>query len=170
MTFTDRHGHLISYIKIPGVDADEDDDDPLPGLVPVIVDDIEIPEVDVEGPEAQDAVQAPQVKIDDLDISHDYPSPIEVAPTQEEQAPEMPEPVALPAHAPGLHGSTSVRSQTNKEYTPRMSGSKYSYTVTQIESQGVLNPNAHMFMQTYFYQADIDAVAVIMTQLSLMSI
>jgi hypothetical protein len=43
MTFTDRHGSLIGDIEIPGMDADEDDDDPLPGVVPLIADDIEIP-------------------------------------------------------------------------------------------------------------------------------
>jgi hypothetical protein len=48
-----------------------------------------------------------------------------------------------------------------------MSGSKYSYAVTQLESQGVLNPDAHMFVQEDFYQADLDVVAAIMTQLSL---
>jgi hypothetical protein len=34
-----------------------------------------------------------------------------------------------------------------------MSGSRYSYAVTQLESQGVLNPDAHMFAQEDFYQA-----------------
>jgi hypothetical protein len=48
-----------------------------------------------------------------------------------------------------------------------MSGSKYSYAVTQLESQGVLNPYFHMFVQEDFYQAEPDAVASIMTQLSL---
>jgi hypothetical protein len=48
-----------------------------------------------------------------------------------------------------------------------MSGSKYSYTVTQLESQGVLNPDTHMFVQDDFYQAEPDVVAAIMTQLSL---
>jgi hypothetical protein len=48
MTFTDRDGRLIGDIEIPGVDADEDDNDPLPGVVPVIADDIDIPGVDVE--------------------------------------------------------------------------------------------------------------------------
>jgi hypothetical protein len=84
MTFTDRHGRLIGDVDIPGVDTDEDDNDHLPGVVPVIADDIEITGVDVEGTETQDAVTAPQVEIDDLDIHHDYPAPIEVAPTQEE--------------------------------------------------------------------------------------
>jgi hypothetical protein len=110
MTFIDRHGCLIEYIEIPGVDADKDNDDPLPGVVPVIADDIEIPAVDVEGTKAQDAVSAPQVDIDDLDIPHDDPAPIEVAPTQAEQAPETPVPVALPAQAHGLRRSMSVRS------------------------------------------------------------
>jgi hypothetical protein len=48
-----------------------------------------------------------------------------------------------------------------------MSGSKYSYTVTQLESLGVINPDAHMFVQEDFYQAKPNAVASIMTQLSL---
>jgi hypothetical protein len=43
MIFTDRDGCLIGDIEIPGVDADEDDDDPLPGVVPVITNDIKIP-------------------------------------------------------------------------------------------------------------------------------
>jgi hypothetical protein len=48
MTFTDRHGRLIGDVEIPGVDNQEEDDDHLPGLVPVIADDIEITGVDVE--------------------------------------------------------------------------------------------------------------------------
>jgi hypothetical protein len=86
MTFTDIRGCLIGDIEIPGVDANEDDDDPLPGVVPVIANDIEIPGVDVEGPEAKYAVPAPQVEIDYIDIPHEDPAPIEVAPTQEEHA------------------------------------------------------------------------------------
>jgi hypothetical protein len=38
MTFTDRHSCVICNIEIPGVDANEEDDDPLPGVVPVIAD------------------------------------------------------------------------------------------------------------------------------------
>jgi hypothetical protein len=48
-----------------------------------------------------------------------------------------------------------------------MSGYKHSYAVTQLESQGVLNPDSHMFMQDDFYRAKPDVVASIMTQLSL---
>jgi hypothetical protein len=55
----------------------------------------------------------------------------------------------------------------NQGYTPSMSGSKYSYAVAQIESQGVLNPDLHMFVQEDFYQAEPDVVAAIMTSLSL---
>jgi hypothetical protein len=53
MNFTDRHGPLIGYVEIPGVDVKEDDDDHLPGVVPVIADDIEITGVDVEGTHIQ---------------------------------------------------------------------------------------------------------------------
>jgi hypothetical protein len=167
MTFTDRHGRLIGDIEIPGVDADEGDDDHLPGVVLVIADYIDIPGVDVEGTETQDAVPAPQVEIDDLDIHHADPVPIEVAPVQEEPASEMPAPCALPLQANDLRRLTRVRSQTNQGYTPSMSGSKYAYAVTQLESQGVLNPDAHMFVQEDFYQSEPNAVAAIMTQLSI---
>jgi hypothetical protein len=44
-----------------------------------------------------------------------------------------------------------------------MTGSKYSYAVTQLESQVVLNPDAHMFVQDDLYQAEPDVVAAIMT-------
>jgi hypothetical protein len=121
MKFADRQGRLIGDI-----------DNPLPGVVPVIADYIKIPGVEVEGPKAQDAGTAPQVEIDDLDIPHHDPAPIEVTPTQEEQAPETLSAVALPALAPGLRRSTRVGSQTNQGYTPSMSGSKlfiYSNTV-----------------------------------------
>jgi hypothetical protein len=43
----------------------------------------------------------------------------------------------------------------------------YSYAVTQLEIQGVINPYVHMFTQDDLYQAEPDIVAVIMTQLSL---
>jgi hypothetical protein len=104
MNFTDRHGRLIGDVEIPGVDDQEEDDDHLPGVVPVITDDIKITRVDVEGNETQDTVPAPQVEIDDLDIHHSDPAPIEVAPTQEEPRTEAPAPLALPAQAPELRG------------------------------------------------------------------
>jgi hypothetical protein len=166
VTFTDRHGRIIGDVEIPGVDDQKEDDGHLPGVVPVIADDIEITVVDVEGTETQDAVMAPQAEIYDLDIHHADPAPIEVAPTQEEPRTETPAPVALPAQAPELHRSKRFRSQTNQGYIPSLSGSKYSYAVAQLESQGVLNPDSHMFVQEDFYQAGPDVVAAIMMQLS----
>jgi hypothetical protein len=150
VTFTNRHGCLIGDVEIPGVDAKDDDNDHLPGVVPVITADKEITGVDVEGTETQDSVQAPQVEIDDLDIQHADPDPIEVAPTQEKPRTETPALVALPAQAPELRRSTRVRSQKNQRYTPSLSGSKYSYAVTQLESQRVLNPDLHVFVQEDF--------------------
>ena len=57
-----------------------------------------------------------------------------------------------------LRRSSIVRTQTEK-YTPIIPGSKYYYAVTKLESQGVLNPDAHMFVQEEFYQAEPDVVA-----------
>jgi hypothetical protein len=48
-----------------------------------------------------------------------------------------------------------------------MKSSNYSYAVTQLETHGVLNPDAHMCVQEGFYQSEPDVVAAIMTQLSL---
>jgi hypothetical protein len=167
MTFTDRHGRLIGDIEIPGVDSDEEQEDHFPGVAPVINDDIKIPGVDVTGPAALDEAPAPQVEINDLDIPQDDPAPIEVAPPQQAAAPAMLTPVVTPANAPGLRISTRVRTQAKQAYTPSITGSNYSYAVTQLYTQGVLNPDAHMYVQEDFYQADPDVVAAIMTQLSL---
>jgi hypothetical protein len=82
MTFTDRHGCIISDVETPGVYDEEENDYHLSGVVPVIADDIEITGVGVEGTENQDAVPAQHVEIDDLDIHHADPAPIEVEPTQ----------------------------------------------------------------------------------------
>jgi hypothetical protein len=77
MMITDRHGHLIRDIEIPGVDFIEDEDDNFPRVAPVITDAIEIPGVDAAGTEALDEVPAPQVEIyDPNDIAHDDPAPI----------------------------------------------------------------------------------------------
>jgi hypothetical protein len=149
------------------VDSDEEQEYHFPGVAPVIDDDIEIPGVDVSGPEALDKAPAPQVEINDLDIPQDDPAPIEVSPPQESAAPAMPTPFVTPAHAQGLCISNRVRTQAKQAYTQIMTGSKYSYTVTQLETQGVLNTDAHMFVQEDFYQAKPDVVAAIMTQLSL---
>jgi hypothetical protein len=103
MTFTDRHGRLIGYMDIPGVDSTENEDYYFPRVDPVVADAIEIPGVDVAGPEALDEVPAPQVDIyDPEDIPHEDPAPIEVVPAQ---AVPVPAPVATLAET-GLHRST----------------------------------------------------------------
>jgi hypothetical protein len=164
MTLTDRHGRLIGDMEFPGVDPTEDEDDYFPGVDPVIAYAIEIPGVDVAEPEALDEVQAPQVEIyDPDDIPHDDPAPVEVVPVQ---AIPVPAPVA-PLAETGLCRSTRVQTQASQGYTPSMTVSKYSYAVTQLESQGVLNPDTHLFSQDGFYLAEPDVVAAIMTQLSL---
>jgi hypothetical protein len=68
----------------------------------------------------------------------------------------------------GLQRSTRVRLQ-HKNYELTMTGSKYSYAVTQLETHGVLHPDSHMFVQEDFYQSDPDVVVHVMTQLSLKS-
>jgi hypothetical protein len=50
-----------------------------------------------------------------------------------------------------------------------MTSSKYSYAVMQLETQGVLYPDYHMFIQEDFYQANPNVMVHVMTQLSLRS-
>ena len=69
MTYTNRHGILISDIEIPGVDPNNNDDT---YTASVFDEDIELPGV------GAGEIRAPQqVEIDDLDISGD-PDPIQV--------------------------------------------------------------------------------------------
>ena len=49
-----------------------------------------------------------------------------------------------------------------------MKGNKYSYAIVQL-SDGVIFPEAHMFLQSDFYQYDPDVVATVMVQLLLRS-
>jgi hypothetical protein len=165
LIFTDRHGRLIGDnddAEIPGVDFDEDDDDEIPG-----VDYVELPGVDVADVEEYPAPQI--IEIDDLDIPAPDPPPIEVETVETvEQMEEQAVPVEPTPVAAGARRSTRIKTQTTA-YAPSMSGSKYSYAVTQLESHGILNPDAHMFVQEDFYQAEPDVVAAVMTQLSLKS-
>jgi hypothetical protein len=103
-------------------------------VAPVIDNDIEIPGVDVTGPAALDEAPAPQVEINDLNIPQYDPAPIKVAPPQESATPAMPTPVVTPAYVPGIRRSTRVMTQAKQAYTPSMTGSKYSYAVTQLET------------------------------------
>jgi hypothetical protein len=48
-----------------------------------------------------------------------------------------------------------------------MSGLKYSFAVTQLQNERLLDPDAHMFLQHEFYHSEPDIVAAVMTQLSL---
>jgi hypothetical protein len=50
-----------------------------------------------------------------------------------------------------------------------MTGSKYFYAVTQLETHGVLLPDSHMFVQEDLYQSDPNVMVHVMTQLSLKS-
>ena len=135
LTFTDRHGRLIGDTDAPAditaedvdevVDADDipgvDDDDEIPGV------DVELPGVDVALPD-ENADNAPQiVEIHDLDTPAPDPPTVEVETVTD--APAEPD-VAEPQ---GARRSTRVRTQP-KAYAPSMSGTRYSYAVTQLET------------------------------------
>jgi hypothetical protein len=165
LTFTNCHGRLIGDVHILGNQDDSAADGvKFPGVDPVINDDIEIPGVDdVEGLENPDLHE---IEIDDLDIHEPDPAPIDVETVQEATIQPV-APVQQPVQPPELRRSTRARTQTNPGHVLSLSGTKYSYAVTQQESLGVLHPDAHMFTQDDLYQSGPDVVAMVMTQLSL---
>jgi hypothetical protein len=63
----------------------------------------------------------------------------------------------------GLWSQPESDFSLNKQYEPTMIDSKSSYAITQLETQGVLHPDYHMFVQDDFYQANPDVVAHVMT-------
>ena len=138
------------HIKIPGVDTSDID-----------VENIEIPGVDVD-------IQEPQViEIIDTDIPPTDPDPREPATVHQADAAVEPMP-AIQQVDPKLLRSSRIRTQT-ENYNPSMSVSKYAYAVTEPEIQGVLNPDAHMFVQEKLCQAEPDFMESVMTQLFLKS-
>ena len=181
--FTDCKGHPIGDVEIPGVDTEDNngvDDALIPGVeaqdlqIPVVEDDVELP-----GVELNESENSPIVAIDDdLDVGQPDPAPIAADPEPNEVVVEtveddpMPDPVQndpAPAPEPQVQGprrSAQAR-MAPQSYTPSMTGSRYAYAAAQLEYQGVLHPDAHMFVQDDFYQAEPDAVAAIMMQLSL---
>ena len=48
-----------------------------------------------------------------------------------------------------------------------MMGAKCSHAAIQLATQGLLNPDVHMFVQEDFCQVEPDIVTTVMTQLSL---
>jgi hypothetical protein len=143
------------------MDFEEDDDNnaKMPVLDPVDVNSVKLPGVDIAGQASQ------AVEIDDLDIPQ--PDPPLIKTVEEPSVPPMehdePTQVAQLMETTGLQRSTRVRFQSTK-YELTMRGSKYSYAITQLETQGVLHPDYQMFVHEDFYQANPDVVAHVMTQ------
>ena len=183
LIFTDRNGRLIGDVGIPGVDDEEAEEAPLPAVDPTDVNNIhqtddenvELPGVDGSA-DLQQNQTPPNIEVDDPPIHAPNIEPVANAGdelTTMQRAPTdtgaKSAPPQQPAIEPGLCRSSRNRTKTKPGYVPSLKGTKYSYAVTQLEQQGVLNPDAHMFMQQEFYQADPYVVAMIMTQLSLKS-
>ena len=160
LTFTDRHGRLIGDTDVSALHDDSalhdnsesvDADVELPGVDLAIDDHIEIPGVDnEEGPEGP---TTQEIEIDDLDVQELNPPPFELEPAPNLHADTVHQaaPVQETVQMPELRRSTRARTQASQGYVPSLTGSRYSYAVTQLESHGVLNPDAHMFMQGNFY-------------------
>ncbi len=105
-----------------------------------------------------------EIEANEPNIVHAEPDLIE-QPPPDEQVPVADEPALAVEQPTGPQRSTRER-RTAQNYVPSMQGNRYSYAAAQIAA-GVLNPDAHMFMQEDFYQSDIDVAAMVLSQVSL---
>jgi hypothetical protein len=180
LVFTDRKGRLIGDVDLTGVstgnnqapqqqndpeiEVNDNDLDIIPGeeeAAPVEEPEVQpaaVPEVD----EQQQVQQQPQVEVETVEEEavDDNHGPV-----------PAPEPAQAQDELPGVRRSSRVRFKP-AGYTPSMTGKRYAYAATQLESDfkwNTLHPNAHMSFAQYddMYQAEPDVVAAIMTQLSL---
>ena len=139
LIFTNRHGRPIGDVEIPRVDPSDVDHIEIQGVDSLDVDNIEIPVVDVD-------IQEPQViEIVNPKIPLTNTVSIELAPVQQVTASVETMPDIQQVEST-LRMSSRVRTQTEK-YTLSMSGPKYSYAIMHLEIQGLLNLDAHMFVQ-----------------------
>jgi hypothetical protein len=163
-TFTDRHGRLIGDAKVQDAADDinnainDNDDIVFAGVDAAINDHVKIPGLDDEEGQEHPAPQEIEI-VDDLDVPSD-PPPVEAETILQDTAAE-----SMPQPEPRRSGRAKM--PTKPGCVPSMTGSKCSYAVAQLESLGVLHPDAHVFLQDDFYQSDPDAAAMVMTQLSL---
>ena len=145
LTFTDRHSPLSGYVKISVVGVESDKEEvKLPEIE--LEGNFELPGVDAKGREASQFVE-----IYDANIPPD-PHPIESEPDNEAEfeVPAAPEVITLAnVEPPGLHRSTQVRYQIRTCATS-MKFKSCAYSMMQQDSQGVINPDAHMFAQGDF--------------------
>ena len=68
---------------------------------------------------------------------------------------------------PTLRRSKGIFAKTKPRWKPSLKGNEHHCAMMQLEEQGVLYPDAHMFTQTNFCQLKPDLVAMIVTHLSL---
>ena len=144
----------------------------------------------IQPDEPADANADPQIEIHDLDTypedaapeatapSADPPAnvepiadetPVDEPTTEDLPVPPLMKPDGTTEGTPGVRKSTRVRVQAKPAYIPSMKGNKYAHAMTQMESEGALYPDAHMFFNECMEQSEPDVVAMIMTQLSLKS-
>ena len=172
--FTDRHGFPIGdHDPQPaGVAGGDDDDDGNDGAGVNAADDAELPGVDPGDddqplPDIFEEDDAPP-DVPDQELQFDEPNIVEPEP---QLIPEQPNPVVPAAAAPVQQANVEPRRSTRvhrtpERYIPSMQGNRYQYASAQI-AKGVLYPDSHMFVQSDFYEHDIDVIQAVMTQLSL---
>jgi hypothetical protein len=166
--FTDRKGRLIGDIELPSSNEDDDlthdNHAEIPGVDRGEIETLQ--EVEAKEPDTP-VIGEPRIEIDILPDDNQEHEPPLLTPVPDAQEP-TPIQIVTPDEIPGVRRSTRVKFQPKQDYIPSMTGSsKYAYAGTQLETQGVLHPDLHMFHQSDVYYSEPDVVAAIMTQLSL---
>jgi hypothetical protein len=176
LAFTDRQGRTLGDVEITGVDEAEASDN---GTVADKTPQIEIehefeyaPDAELVDQEQVDLPKEPQVPLieEPIDVEtvegdddkEDDDTPAVTFKNDEPAQQPMPDETE---ETPGVRRSTRTKSQP-KQYIPTMTGNKYEYVAAQMESEGILHPDTHMFFQQAILDSP-DTMAAIMTQLAL---
>ena len=144
--FTDSKGRIIGENELTGVDGETEN----PLQIEIIEDD------DLDQPDAIDEELAAQHTQEEHHQEANLGNEPEVELMQqtkvEQQEPNLVKPEAQevlkddnPELIQVVRRSQRVRTQTKKSYVPSMSGTNYETIMAQLEQNGTMHPDAHMF-------------------------
>ena len=103
---------------------------------------------------------------DDIDTPAQNLPPVELELSTEAEIEIEPDVTSASIEAPALQRSTRFRTHTKQDYAPRMTGkiyiyastqldmyctTKYDFSMIQMSDQGMINLDAHMFVQQDLY-------------------
>ena len=184
LTFLDRKGHPIGDVELTGV-GDDNGVEPQIDAIDYGEDESTVVSYDLDPPgdqvddllddesvtDQEDTEEPPLLKHTVEAPRHESTAEPAVSPAKIEPAAKQTvaasTPTETPGVIPGVRRSTRTRVQAKAPYEPSFTGKKYDVVMTLLHGEGLLHPDTHMLFNQVMSETEPDAVAAIMTQLSL---